>query len=139
VIRGLEAVLDEQVEVVTLVEDLAPDVRVVLLQQSDLAVLLGDELLVHRRDLDEQVLVGEEEIGSEVGRRLAVVVELDGEAPRLVLPTEAVEVEESGELSLAVVSEGDVVCRGREVDCQEEASMRRRSSSITLSFSLVGA
>ena len=125
VLRCLEPVLDEQVQVVTLVEDLAADVGMVLLEEPHLAVLLRDELLIHRGDLDEEVLVGEVEVRGEVGRRLPVTVEFDGEAARFVLPAEAVEVEETGELPLAVVGEGDVVCRGREIDGQDEASIRR--------------
>jgi hypothetical protein len=48
----LEAVLHQQVQVITLVEDLALHVRVKLLEPACLAVLLGYEFLVEGRDLD---------------------------------------------------------------------------------------
>jgi len=118
VVGCLEAVLDEQVQVVPLVEDLAVDVRVVFGQQPDLSVLLGDELLIHRGDLDEQILVRQVEVGSEVGRRLAVVGELDRKRPRFVVPAQPVEIEESRELALALVGKRDVVGWCREVDGQ---------------------
>jgi hypothetical protein len=105
-------------EVVALVEDLAVDVAVMFFEEPDLAVLLGDEFLVHRGDLDEQVFVGNVEVGGEERDGRTVGVEFDGEGRRLVLPGEAVEIEESCELPLAVVSEADVVSRSREVDGQ---------------------
>ncbi len=118
VIGSLEAVLDQQMEVITLIEDLAVDQRVGLLQEPDLAVLLGDQLLVHRRDLDVQILVREVEVGREAGSRFAIVVELDGERGGFVLPRQTVEVEESGKLTLAVVGKSDAVCSGLEIDGQ---------------------
>jgi hypothetical protein len=118
VLRCLQPVLDEKVEVVPLVEDLAVDLGVHLLEEPHLAVLLGDELLVHRRDLDEEILVGDVEVGGEVLDGLTSLVVFDRERGRLVLPIESVEVEESGELTLAVVSESDLVGWGREVDGQ---------------------
>jgi hypothetical protein len=114
----LEAVFDQEVEVVPLVEDLAVDVGVVLAEETYLSILLGDELLVHRRDLDEEVLVGDVEVGCEELRRFAVVVELDREGGRLVVPVQPVEIEESGELPLTVVSERDLIGRRREVEGQ---------------------
>ena len=53
-----QAVLGDEREVVALVEDLASDLRVPLTEPPDLAVLLRDELLVERRDLDVEVVVG---------------------------------------------------------------------------------
>jgi hypothetical protein len=100
------------------VEDLAVDVGVVLAEETYLSILLGDELLVHRRDLDEEVLVGDVEVGCEELRRFAVVVELDREGGRLVVPVQPVEIEESGELPLTVVSERDLIGRRREVEGQ---------------------
>ena len=52
-----------------------------------------------------EVLVGKVEVGTEETRRLPGRVELDGEGMRLVLPIDPIEVEESSELPLAVVSE----------------------------------
>jgi hypothetical protein len=103
--RFLEPVLHEQVEEIPLVEDLAPYLGVVLPELTHLAVLLGDQLLVHGGDLDVEVLVGKVEVGTEEASRLPGRVELDGEGMRFVLPLDPVEVEESSELPLAVVSE----------------------------------
>src|SRR5262249_32598611 len=50
--RRLEPVLAEELEVVALVEDPHADVGIELLHAPCLAVLLRDELLVQRRDLD---------------------------------------------------------------------------------------
>ncbi len=100
-------------QIVALVEDLATDIRVYCLQLANLLVLLGDELLVHRGDLDEQVVVGKVEIGGEPLGRLTVRVEDDREATRLVFPGNTVEVQEECELPLTVVSE--VCLGGREV------------------------
>lgn len=117
-IRGFEVVLDEEVEKVALVEDLAVDVRVVGSEQTNLAVLLGDEFLIHRGDLDEEVLIGKVEVRGEPSSRLVSIVEFDGKRPRLVLPGDPVEVEQSGELSLAVVGELDEVGGSLKVDGQ---------------------
>src|SRR5690606_7841175 len=116
-IRLFEAVLDHQVQVVALVEDLAADPGMGLLELAHLPVLLGDELLVHGRDLDEEIVVREIEVGSEPLDRFSIVVELDGERLGLVLPGDAVEVEEEGELPLAVVCERDL-CRRRSFGAQ---------------------
>jgi hypothetical protein len=100
----LEAVFDHQIEVVALVEDLAVDLGVELLEPPHLSVLLGDELLVHRRDLDVEVVVGQVEVRREILGRDALPVPGEGEGPRFVLPGNTVEIEEKGELTLTVVS-----------------------------------
>jgi hypothetical protein len=107
----LEAVLDEEVQVITLVEDLAAQMRIQLSQPPNFAVLLGHELLAHRGDLDEQILVGKVEIRSKELAGCAFVIPFDGELLRLVLPRDIVEIEESRELALALVSEIDLVGR----------------------------
>ena len=107
----LETVFDHQVQVVALIEDLAVDVGVESLETTDLAILLGHQLLIHRCDLDEHLIVGQVEVRREPLGRLAVLIEIDREAPRLVVPGNSVEVEKEGELPLTVVSEIDVVCR----------------------------
>lgn len=111
-VRLLESVLDHQMEIIALVEHLAFRVGVNGLKTANLLVLLGHEFLVHRRDLDVQVVVGKIEVGSEPFRRLAFGVELDGKALRLEIPWDAIEVEKKGELPLTVVSELDLMCRG---------------------------
>jgi hypothetical protein len=108
----LEPVLDHEVQIVTLVEDLAADVRVVLPEQLHLLVLLRDQLLVHGRDLDVEIVVGQVEVGSEELDR-DTVLEPYREDLGLVLPRNAVEIEEKRELSLTVVSELDLVRRLR--------------------------
>jgi hypothetical protein len=50
--------------------------------------------LVHRGDLYVEVVVGQIEVGGEPLDRFAFGVVLDGEAPRLVVPGDSVEVEE---------------------------------------------
>jgi hypothetical protein len=104
----LEAVLDEEIEIVSLIEDLALDVRVVLPELTNLSVLLCDELLTHRRDLNVHIVFRQIEVRPEVPGRLTVVIPFEGKRMRLVLPIDRVEVEESREFSFAVVSE---LCR----------------------------
>ena len=111
-VRPLEPVFDHQMEIVALVENLALGVRVDGPETADFLVLLGYEFLIHRRDLDEQVIVGKVEVGSEPLGWLTFRVELDGKTPRLVIPWDAIEVEQEGELPLAVVSEFNLMCRG---------------------------
>jgi len=96
---------------VTLVEDLAAHVRVQLPQPADLAVLLRDELLVHRGDLDEEIVFRQVEVRPELFRWRPGGVPFDSEGSRLVLPRYDVEVEQPCELALAGVSELDPVCR----------------------------
>jgi hypothetical protein len=105
----LEPVLDEKSQIVPLVEDLCLDVRIEGAQPADLAVLLGDELLVERRDLDVDVEVREIEVRREALCRLAVGIPGDVEGRWLVLPRDLIEVQELGELPLAVVGKGDRV------------------------------
>jgi hypothetical protein len=99
-----QTVLHEEVEVVALVEDLALHLGIDLAQPANLAVLLGDELLVHRRDLDVERLLRKVEVGSEELGGLAVLAPLDGKRGRLVLPVDSVEVEKSAELALTLMS-----------------------------------
>src|SRR5207244_5357488 len=80
-----------------------------LAQQPKLAVLLGHQLLVERGDLDVEVVRRQVEVGSERLRRLPVAVRLEDERARLVLPRDAVEVEQLRELTLRVVGEADAL------------------------------
>ena len=105
--RFLQPELHQQVEVVALVEDLHVDLGVQLPQPADLAVLLGDQPLVERGDLDVQVVGRQVEVRPEGLGRLAGAVPLEGEFGGLVLPGNPVEVEQLGELPLGVVSEAD--------------------------------
>jgi hypothetical protein len=107
--RGLfQTVLGHQLEVVALVENLAVDLWMELLEKARLAVLLGHQLLVHRGDLDIKVIVGQVEVGCEELGGLAVAVPCDRKRAWLVVPGDRVEVEQKGELTLAVVGKGDL-------------------------------
>src|SRR6266536_4929310 len=111
--RRFEPILHEQVQVVALVDELDTHLGVELLEPACLAVLLRDELLVERRDLDVQVVRGEIEVRGESLRRAPVTVTLERERTRLVLPLDAVEVEELRELALGVVGEAHTLVRQR--------------------------
>jgi hypothetical protein len=90
---SLKAVFLHQVKVITLVEDLAADTRIQAPEGPYLAVFLGDELLAHRGDLDEEVVVGKIEIGSEVLVGTPLSVPRDWKRSRLVRPGNSVKVE----------------------------------------------
>jgi hypothetical protein len=111
----LKAVLDEQMQVVPLIEDLALDVGVELSQLANLPVLLGDELLAHRGYLNVDIVFREVEVRAEMLQCFAIRVPFDGERLRLVLPVNLVKIEKSREFPLAVVSEiGGLRLRWRE-------------------------
>ena len=111
VVGFFETVLDEKMEVVALVEDLAVDIGVELFQPPHFAVLLGHQLLVHRRYLDEEVIFEEVEVGGEEPGRSSFLVPGQREGTRFVGPGNTVEVEQAGELALAVVGKLGDVCR----------------------------
>jgi len=109
--RRLEAVLHEQLQVVALVQDADIDVGIALTQPPRFSILLGHELLVQRRDLDEEVVGRQKEVGCECLSGTILAVPLQRERARLVLPCDAVEVEELRELPLGVVCETDLLVR----------------------------
>lgn len=109
--RRLQPVLHQQAEVVALIQHLDANVGIELPQPSSLAILLRDELLVERRDLDVEVVRRKVEVGSEGLRRIAVTIAFEDELPGLVLPRDVVEVEQLGELPLRVVREPDPLVR----------------------------
>src|SRR3984893_17684947 len=111
--RRLEPVLHEQMQVVALVQHLDADLGVQFPEPAGLAVLLRNELLVERRDLDVEVVRRQIEIGIERLHGPAVTVAFERERARLVGPFDAVEVEQLGELALGVVSEADELVRER--------------------------
>jgi hypothetical protein len=105
----LEAVLNKEVHVVTLIKDLALDVWIEFPQSTNFSVLLCHELLVQRCDLDVQVVLRKEKVGSELLRRYALTIPLDVERARFVLPFDLVEVQQFGELSFGVMRELDLL------------------------------
>ena len=102
-----EAVLDQQVQVVALVQDLALHVGIQLVQPPDFPVLLGYEFLVEGRYLDVKIEVRQIEVWRETLCRDAVPIPIDVERRRLVGPRDPIEVEKPRELSFAVVCEVD--------------------------------
>jgi hypothetical protein len=103
----VEPELHQEVEVVALVQHFDVDVRMELAEAADLGVLLGHQLLVERGDLDVEVVGREIEVRPESSPRVAVVIPLEGELARFVLPGDAVEVEQVGELALRGMGEAN--------------------------------
>src|SRR5262245_32967699 len=101
----LEPVLVHEGQVVALVEDLAVGARIELAQSADLPVLLGDQPLVQRRDLDVQVVLRKVEVRGEPLHHVAVAIPLQVERCGLVLPVDLVEVQQLRELAFACVRE----------------------------------
>src|SRR5687768_13410212 len=88
---------------------------------AQLAMLARDQALLHRRQLDVQILVRQIEIGGEhLGD--AVALPRDGEGGRLVAPADAIEIEEASELGLGGVSE--------EMGCGWPLAWRRRGGRL---------
>src|SRR5204863_942318 len=100
--RG-QAVLEDQVTVVAVVEQLDLDVRVQLAQAAQLAVLLRDQALFERRQLDVEIQFRQVEVGRESLHHPAVVGVAQRKAMWLVLPGQLIEVEDAREIFLAGV------------------------------------
>jgi len=98
--RSLEAVFGKKVHVVPLIKNLTVDSGVEFAQPPCLAILLGDELLIKCCDLDEEVVLRQVKVGSELGNSTTFFVEFDVKGPRLVLPFDLIEVKQSCELAL---------------------------------------
>ncbi len=86
-------------------EELDLDIGVPLAELADLSVLAGDEGLLHHRHLEICVLLREIEVRREGLEHAAVLVLLEDEGVRLVLPGDSVEVENPGAFDLRVVGE----------------------------------
>lgn len=80
-------------KVIALVEDFAIDLRIQLAKPADLSILLRDQFLIHGGDLDEQVILGQIEIGSEELRWCSITAPGYWEGSGLVLPVDTVEVQ----------------------------------------------
>ena len=109
-------------EEIALVEDLDFTSGWCLASWRTLRFFLVTSFLIHRRDLDEQALLREEEVGSEVSDGRTRCIELSRKRGGLVFPGDAVEIEESGKLSFAFVGEFDGVGQTPEVDGRRQAS-----------------
>ena len=109
---------------IALVEELDLDVRVALLELAELPVLSCDEGLLHRRHLEVQVLLRQVEVGLEGLDDTAVRVLLEHERSRLVLPRDAVVIEDPGALDLDVVDEPRrlVAAKCLEIGCFQHAT-----------------
>ena len=94
-----------------MIQDLALDVRIQLLEAPGLAILLGYELLVEGRDLDVEVERRQIEVGGETLCRVPLAIPVDVESRRLVFPRDLIEVQKLGELTFTVVGELDVFVR----------------------------
>jgi len=87
------------------VEELHAHVGIEALNLAKLAVLARHERLLHDRDLDEEVLIREVEVGRESTDDTSVPVPLEDEGVGLVVPRNAVIVEDLGALDLDPVGE----------------------------------
>src|SRR5689334_15777683 len=77
------------------VEELDPNLRVTLAELAELPVLARDERLLHHGHLDIEVLLREVEVRRERVRDAPVGRFFERERMRLVLPRDAVEVEQA--------------------------------------------
>jgi hypothetical protein len=103
--EGETAELQHQGAKVAGVEQLHPDVRVELANPAELPILLPHELLAQGRHLEVAVEVRQPEVGGEALDDRPVEVPQDRKRVWLVLPANAVEVEDPGHLGLAGMSE----------------------------------
>jgi Icc protein len=108
-LREVESVSLGQALDVALVEELDVDVRIDLAQPPQLAVFAGGERLLHHRQFEVEILLGEVEVGRERLDDAALVVALEDERARLVLPRHAVVVEDLRALPLVLARERRLV------------------------------
>src|SRR5579884_1658468 len=93
----IQSEFSDQLLKVLLIKHLNIDVRVDGSEQPDFAVLLGNEGLLHRGDLDVSVELGKVEVRGERLENLAVLVPLQRKAAWLIFPANAVKIEQIGE------------------------------------------
>ena len=103
--------LDQQLLVVLPVQQANVDLGVELAQQAQLAVLRRYQRLLHRRQLDIEVVLGQVEVGREHLCH-AFAFPGDREGDRFVVPADPVVVEEAGELLLRGMRELHAGMRG---------------------------
>src|ERR1022692_2663845 len=100
-----QAVLEDQVFEILLIEDLHGQVRIQLPQQPDLAVLARHQRLFHGGEFHVQIELRQIEIGRERFGNASLRIPLYRKIARLVLPGDAVEIQQVGEDLLALVGE----------------------------------
>jgi hypothetical protein len=94
-------------------------------------VLVGNQSLLHRRQFDVQVKVRQKKIRRERFDDTAVITVPEWECTRLVLPADAVEVEEPRELFFALVGETRILQRARwRRPCLERPSVHHPGAVI---------
>ena len=103
--RHSGGVCGEEAFDVALVEDADLDVGLLLAELADLAVLAGHERLAQCRDLKVEVVVRQVEVGSEGRSGIAVDTPLEHERAGLVVPGDALGIEEFGDPALRIVGE----------------------------------
>jgi len=113
------------------IEELDPDVRIQPLNLAKLLVLAGDQRLLHHRHLDEEVLLGEVEVGRERTHHAPLLIAFQNEGVRLVIPAYPVVVEDLRALNLDPIRESR---RLRSTICLENGTfdphLRQGSSSF---------
>lgn len=104
--RGLlEPIFDEQVEVVTLIEDLALHIWVEFTQSPNFTILFRDQLLVESSYLDVKAVLGKIEIRSETLRGYSIAIPFDVERAGFVVPLDLIEVKQLRKLPFRIVRE----------------------------------
>ena len=94
-----QAVFEDQILKILLIEDLNIDVRINGAQQFDFAILPGHQSLLHGGQLDVEIEFGKIKIGREGFDHVAVLVPLQRETARLIFPLDAIEIQQVGEQS----------------------------------------
>ena len=92
-------------------KELDLDLWIPLVELADLAVLTGDERLLHHRHLEVEVLLGKVEVRREGLENAALLVGFEHERAWLVLPRDSVEVEEFRALHLGWIGERGTILR----------------------------
>src|ERR1022692_3959752 len=124
-----QAVLEDQVFEILLIEDLHGQVRIQLPQQPDLAVLARHQRLFHGGEFHVQIELRQIEIGRERFGNASLRIPLYRKIARLVLPGDAVEIQQVSEDLLALVGEvlaGQPHHAGRHdaMPCQAQADLK---------------
>ena len=95
---------------VSTVEELDPDVGIQPLNLAELLVLACDQRLLHHGHLDEEVLLGEVEVGRECTHHPPFLIALEDERVRLVIPGYSVVVKNLGALDFDAIRESRRLC-----------------------------